>query len=447
MAIDMNLQSSNSAVRFQQRPDISRAPQRWIIWLISFGIFLPYTFGDTGKYVAAMLFIPALISFFSQGKRRVMACDIFVWAGTLWMVLVKIGWSEQPGVLFATGSDALAFIGSYMVARSFIYGELSLKEFVKALKVVAIALIALSFLDTLSGTFFISGLMSKILADPRLYVFADPKLHRSLFGVVVLRAASTFGHPILFGSFCSVAAAIFLSFDRSIARIVCYCGACMIGCFLSVSSAPLIGFVIVVFIDFYDRFLYTLSQRWTMLYIALAPIIFASFILSNNPLTWLLRNFTADPVDAYYRLLAWQNASEYIARSPIVGTDPIAWSTNEILGNTIDSVWLVLSLSYGLPMVALLLLGNLAACGVLTRKINRRSISYDILRLRTGFSLVLFLFAYLGLTVHFWGAMWMFWGLCLGIRISLEEYCLIPHFPHEQPGKLPANIEEYIVVR
>jgi hypothetical protein len=444
MAIDMNLQSSNSGVRFQRRPDISRPPQRWIIWLISIGIFLPYTFGDTGKYVTALLFLPALISFLSQGKRQVMACDIFVWAGTLWMVAVKIGWSEQSGVLFATGSDALAFVGSYMVARSFIYGEPSVKEFVRALKVVAVVLIALSLLDTLSGTFFISGLMGKIFADPKLYIFADPKLHRSLFGFVVLRATSTFGHPILYGSFCSVAAAIFLSYDRSIGRRVCYCGACMIGCLLSVSSAPILGFVIVVLIDSYDRFLYSHPQRWTILYIVLAPIICTSFILSNNPLTWLLRNFTADPVDAYYRLLAWQNAFEYIALSPIAGADPITWSKNEILGNTIDSVWLVLCLLYGLPMVALLLLASLSACGVLARKINRRLISYEILRLRTGFSLVLFLFAYLGLTVHFWGAIWMFWGLCLGIRTSLEEYCLAGPFPTRARKTSGQHLEEYI---
>ena len=224
MAIEMNLQFSNSGARFQYRPDLDKlpAPQRSVIWLISIGMFLPYSFGDTGKYVTALLFLPALISFLSQHKRHVMACDIFVWAATLWMVAVKIGWSEQSGVLFATGSDALAFVGSYMVARSFIYGEPAVNEFVRALRLVAVVLVALSLLDTLSGTFFISGLMAKILGDPKLYVFPDAKLHRSLFGFVVLRAASTFGHPILYGTFCSVAAAIFLSYDRSIVRRASY---------------------------------------------------------------------------------------------------------------------------------------------------------------------------------------------------------------------------------
>jgi hypothetical protein len=357
-----------------------------------------------------------------------MACDIFMWAGTLWMVAVKVGWSEQPGVLFTAASDALAFIGTYMVARAFIYGEPSVNEFVRVLKVVTVVLIALSLLDTLSGTFFISGLLGN--------VSFDPKLQRSLFGFVVLRATSTFGHPILYGTFCSVAAAILLSYGRSIGSRACYCGACMIGGLLSVSSAPIIGFVIVVLIDSYDRLLFSNQRRWIILYLMLVPIIGISFVVSNNPLTWLLRNFTADPADAYYRIFAWQNAFEYIALSPIAGADPITWSNDEILGNSIDCVWLVLSLLYGLPMVALLLLANVSACGALARKINRRLFSYELLRLRTGFSLVLFLFVYLGLTVHFWGAIWMFWGLCLGIRSSLEEYCRAGPFPASSPKEL-----------
>jgi hypothetical protein len=436
MAIDMNLQASNLGARFQRRADMSRPPRRWIIWLVSIGIFLPYTVGDTGKYVIALLFLPAFVSFFSQGKRQVMACDIFVWAASLWMVAVKIGWSEQSGTLTTTASDALGLIGSYMVARSFIYGEPSVREFVRALKVVVIVVVALSLLDTLSGTYFISGFIGKIFTNPRPYRAESPGLHRSLFGFGVLRAASTFAHPILYGTFCSVAAAIFLSYDRSIGRRAFYCGVCLIGCLLSVSSAPILGFALIVLIDCYDRFLYPHPRRWTILYIFSAFMICISFVLSNNPLTWLLRNVTADPADAYYRLLIWQGASDYIALSPIVGADSITWSTNEILGNTIDSLWLVLSLSYGLPMVALLLLASLSACGVLARKINRRLISSEILRIRTGFSLVLFLFAYLGLTVHFWGGIWMFWALCLGIRTSLEEYCLAGSLPTGSPKNL-----------
>jgi len=431
----MNLQPSNPtmrAMRAGRTANASRPARRWIIWFVSIGIFLPYTFGDTGKYVIALLSLPALFAFISlssKGRRRIMACDLFVWAAVTWMLLVKIGSSE----LFATASDALALFGSYMVARSFIYGEPAVREFIRALKIVALALVALSLLDTLTGTFFTVDLLGKFFQYPRAYGTAG--LHRSLFGFDVLRATSTFGHPILFGSFCSVAAAIFLAGGGSIFQRIFYSGVCLLGCVLSVSSAPILGVVIVAVVVAYDRLLHSSPQRWTILFVLLAVAACLSFALSNNPLTWLLRNLTADPFDAYYRLLIWANATDYIALSPIVGTDPVAWSTNEIL-HTIDSVWLVLAMSYGLPMVALLLLASLSACGVSTRKLNLRLASAAIVRARTGFSLALFLFAYLGLTVHFWGGVWMFWGLCLGIRASLEDYCSARSLSTSSPRNL-----------
>ena len=421
-----------------KRPS-SQPSRRWIIWLTSIGIFLPYTFGETGKYVIALLFLTTIhvlpISI-SQRKRQLMGCDIFVWAAAIWMVAIKIG---SPDVLFATCSEALAFVGSYMLARSAFYGEPAVKEFVRALKLIAIILIALSVLDTLTGTFFTNSAVATFFPRPVLRGEAV-EIHRSLFGFVVLRAKLVFPHPILFGTFCSVAAAIFLYSEQSMGRRVFYCGICFIGCILSISSAPLLGFALAVSIYLYDQFLQAYSSRWKVLLVMLAAAFCASFALSNNPLTWLLRHATLDPADAYYRLLIWQNAFEYIALSPITGADPASWASDEILGNSIDCVWLVLSLGYGLPMVALVLLASLSACGVFGRKINRRLVNLETLRTRTGFSLVLFLFAFLGLTVHFWGAMWMLWGLCIGIRASLEEYCLAGPLPTSSPTKLQPRL-------
>src|SRR5205823_9183901 len=219
---------------------------------------------------------------------------------------------------------------------------------------------------------------------------------------------------------------------------------CLIGVLLSVSSAPMLGCVIVFLVYAYDRLLGRYPPRWKMLYIIVMASIGTLFLASNNPLTWLLRNATVDPADGYYRLLIWQNAFEYISRSPIVGADPISWSTDEILGNSIDCVWLVLALEYGLPVVVLLLLASVSACGVFGRKIDRRFVNSGTLRMRTGFSVVMFLFAFIGLAVHFWGSIWMLWGLCIGIRASIEEYCLAGGVPSNTRQTSAQRIPRYI---
>ena len=45
-------------------------------------------------------------------------------------------------------------------------------------------------------------------------------------------------------------------------------------------------------------------------------------------------------------------------------------------------------------------------------------------RLRMAFTLVIVTLAIVGLTVHYWNGLWIFWGLCIGIRGSIREFSL-----------------------
>jgi len=118
--------------------------------------------------------------------------------------------------------------------------------------------------------------------------------------------------------------------------------------------------------------------------------------------------------------LIWEVTSNYIALSPITG---YAYEkvNNNIVDGTIDSIWLLYSLRFGIPVVILLFLTNVAAL------LPGKSVSVNgasdvhIDRMCTAFTLVISMFMFIGLTVHFWNYMLMFWGLCIGIRASLRE--------------------------
>jgi hypothetical protein len=71
--------------------------------------------------------------------------------------------------------------------------------------------------------------------------------------------------------------------------------------------------------------------------------------------------------------------------------------------------------------VLLLLLGILAACTWGGQR-EGAFLNLEMRYLRTGFSVVLTMFVFLGLTVHFWASIWLFWALCIGIRASIAEY-------------------------
>jgi hypothetical protein len=397
-----------------------------IIWTATAGIFLPYTLGSTGKYVIVPLFLPAIIVFFVgliKGRRRILACDFFILATALWMVAAEI---EASGTLsMATASDAIAFEASYMVACAYIFGEEAFLEFTRALKVVAIALILLSMLDTLSGQFLVSNAAVALFRGsnaglPQI-VHGGGDLHRVLFGIEVIRATSTFSHPILFGTFCTLAAALFLYSEKSLFLRAFYVVACLGGCILSISSAPLFAFVIVIFAYSYDSVLQRHSWRWKVFWVTLCGSLCLVVLSVDRPLGFLFNHFTFNPETGYYRLLIWTSAIQYIAMAPLTG-DPFLWTSDEILGNSVDSIWLVLSLKYGLPVVLLLLVATVTACVSIGRRGNVPSYDFDMRNMCTGLSLVLSMFVFIGLTVDFWDSLWMFWGMCIGVRASLLEY-------------------------
>jgi hypothetical protein len=396
---------------------------RWTIRITTIGTFLPYTIGQTARYVITPIALLAIRELFANPQRsskKFMACDFYLCLACLWMVSVKINSPE----LFGTASNAWALGASYLVGRVYVRDYQSAKYFVQLLKHVAIALVAIALLDTLTGRFLTHDLMTSLfhITEPAR---AQPKeLHRSFFGVTVLRAEGTFPHPILFGTFCTIAATIFVFCSEGGALKLASLWVCVIGCLVSISSAPFLGLVIAVSLYYYDRLTFPSRQRWRMLYAGGAVAVCGAFAVSNNPITWIFRHLTTDPADGYYRLLIWQNALLHIKLSPVMGADPISWSRNQILGDSIDCVWLVLALTYGLPAVALILVATASACGVLGHKKGMSPIDSQLMHYRTGFSVVLFLFALIGLTVHYWDQIWMFWGLCIGIRVSLEEYCI-----------------------
>lgn len=395
----------------------------WIIWVGTFGIFLPNTIGVTGKYIVAPLSLLAVIRFLvaiSNGSRRILACDLFVLATVLWMIGAEI--SVTGTLSLTTGSDALGFVGAFIVARAFIFGVQPLRTFIRALKFVAIALIAFSALDTLTGHFFINDAVATLFHDtPLLITKGTGDIHRELLGITVIRATSTFNHPILYGSFCAFAAAIFLYSEHRMFSRALYVGVCLLGCVLSISSAPLLAFMIIVSVYCYDQFFSRSPSRWKLFWMAVFSFIFTLCLLSDRPLGFFFDHFTFTPQTGYYRVLIWQNALNYIAISPFTGDGSI-WQADEILGDSVDSVWLVLSLLYGLPVSFFLLLATLAACVGIRPTGKRTSLSFGMQRLGTAFSVVITVFVFLGLTVHFWASIWLFWGLCLGIRASIKEY-------------------------
>ena len=239
--------------------------------------------------------------------------------------------------------------------------------------------------------------------------------------------SSTFDGSIQYGAFCSVAAAVFLYSESNVSRRIFYVGTCLLAGLSTVTSTFLIAFTIAVSTYGYDYILRHHAWRWKALVATLVTITIAIFMTRDDPFYFLVFHLTLDPTSGYFRLATWENAIGNIASSPLIGysfVDYFGDPDNYWNRASVDSVWLVLALRFGLPVVIFMLLANLGSFFSFGKKSAHRSSDPYMISMQTGFTLAVMLMVFNGLTVHYWNGPWVFWALCVGIRASLKEYSL-----------------------
>ena len=359
-----------------------------------------------GRLAIAFLLGPALFQLFRRGARFIIS-DFFACATAAWMI------AAVPSET-STYAEIVEFVGAYWVARAYFFGRPAIEAFLKALKFVVIALIVLAMLDFLSGRAIVLETSAKLFPIP----FFEAQYRASF-----VRAPSTFDTAELYGTFCAAAVAIFLYSGGSAIRYAIFCS---FGCLLSISSGPLLALVIVLFTFCYDCIMKGRAWRWKVFTFAIAIFLLVVYFASAHPVSWLVAHLTLDPSTGYWRVAVWDHTTAYLASSPYFGFgfldfgDPEDFFTHA----SVDSVWLVVALQFGVPTSVLLLLTVMASLFDVGRR--NGTLTYDpyVDRIGTGFTLAIMTLAVVGLTVHYWNALWIFWGLCIGIRGSVTEYSL-----------------------
>jgi hypothetical protein len=362
-----------------------------------------------GRAVVFLLVVPAIATLF-QSTRHSVPSDWFVVAMAGWMILASI---LNGGFRLYVGAEAGEFLFAYLIGRAFFLGRPALECFLGVFKVVTCCVIFLALLDTLSGRQFTLNLFGAATTP------LSTVIERYRWGLV--RAGSTFEGGELFGTFCVAAGAILIFSERSLPYRILYAGICFFGCFLSLSSGPLLGAVILAGVITYDFVLRFYAARWKVMVAALGLAVALAFLLSDHPIETIIRHLTFDPQTGYFRITQWELSFQKIAGSPITGYSfgymPIAsWQEWVYIGNSIDAVYLVEMLRYGIPMIILLLFG------IFLPFFAPATVEDHMARIRLGFSCAVVIVCVIGLTVHLWNSIWIFFSLCVGIRASFVEF-------------------------
>jgi hypothetical protein len=357
------------------------------------------------------LIVPAIYAWVRRGRRMLM-CDAVVAIMVIWMLAVASVTSNSESMSSAA-AVSMEILFSYIAGRAFFFEAPALDTFIRRLQLATIVAVAIAVFEVMTGRWLAHEMAAMIAGTPPL---------GAVFRQGILRATSTLDHPILFGVFCALVNVILLFWERRSDRRLMSSFVCLAGCLLSQSSAALMAYVLGVAAYGYEQLLHRIQVRWTIFWGLFASMIIAVMMVSQHPVGWLISNLTLDPQSGYFRILIWNLAFIRIEQSPLVGHS-FQMFGDPILDTTIDCVWLVDALRFGIPASALLFLANLAAIWPRRRS---RAIERDAYhdRMSLAFSAVLLLFIFSGITVHFWNYMWIFWGLCMGIRGALRENAL-----------------------
>jgi hypothetical protein len=404
----------------------TNSPHGFALTLALVGIFSPpvqISLGGAiltpGRAVTIFFLLPAFLILRRRSK-KLFAADLWIFLTSAWCLFAVL-WND--GFRPYAAIEILELFGGYMIGRAYVFGPTSLQTFIKIVKRISLVLILLACLDTLSGRRFTAETVAHLFS---LSFDAGETQYRN--GIV--RATATFPVAELFGLFCVVCTSLFLYSERRLTQKVLFAGLGIFGTVLSVSSGPILALAIVLGSFCYGVVFRKVPSRWRVLRNAIIGALLVGFlgdviVLGNDgthAILWIVRNFTFDPWTGYWRVETWQHALRYILAEPFTGmgfssiADP-----NDLFLRSIDSVYLVIAWRFGLPAVFFLIAAIISSVAERRSRIEVQPDSYMSV-VRTGFSLAIVAIAVIGLTVHLWDSTWIFWSMCMGVRVSIKEY-------------------------
>jgi O-Antigen ligase len=404
-----------------------RAPLLAAVVVIA--VFIPEAFGFLAfglRLTPARLVLLALSPYmlFSFGsllgshRYRFVLSDLLMPATLVWMIVALTKTEGLAAALKSGGVSGLELVGCYLMMRGALATGGQIHAVVRLFCIVAAIAGCLGLLDTLSGYHILRDQIAKLTG----YSYYHETLGGAddMYRLGLYRAEGVFEHPILFG--VVMAYALILAGNlRGRIKLLCRLG-CGLGLFLSLSSAPWMGFMVGIALWIFLGWA-PFPYRWSFL-IAAGSLLGAVFFMAMpNPFGWIFSHFTLDTESGYFRLLIWQYAGFDVMKSPIVGIGLKDWFRPDWMPASVDSLWLATAMVYGIPGSVLTALAVIAAGSLpVARKVsNAAIIGVRETRLADALGIAAFLTVFLGFTVDYWGASFMIVGLLAGIRAALGQ--------------------------
>lgn len=361
------------------------------------------------RVVLLVCFLPAFLKLISGRGIRVRACDVLFVLYNAWSVMVyMLHLGPGKGLEFG-GALALESLGSYVVVRAYVRNYESFRAVTGTLFLALLLVGSIAAVEAVSGVHFVHDWLRQVTG------YYHPVSGEKRLGL--LRAYSTFDHPILYGCFCaSILSLMWLTHDKTSHRVM-KSGAVAGFTFFGLSSAPLLTLMVQSAFITWEKLTRRHKDRVKILLALLVIGYVIIDLISTRPAyEAILMRVTLDPWTAFYRIQIWTFGIANIMEHPMWGIGQGDWERLRwMASSTVDAFWLVIPMRIGLPSITLLL----AAIAMLLVGVHKRRHRYRrdaaAERAAIAWTISFLALALVGLTVHYWNAMHAYFFFMLGL--------------------------------
>lgn len=369
--------------------------------------------------LALIVLLPIVIFRYLRGETRVSVADGLIGLGSAWMVLSFVVLFGLVEGIVRGGALVLDFAGAYFVARISIA---STTDFQRSLILIV------------PGALFAGIMMAAESISHRLLV---RPFWRDIFGALpryiqgevvgeleyqfemrlgLLRAFSTFSHPILGGGLLASLLPLYLfsslrGWPKFTGILAAAAG------FFSVSSAAILSLAVIIalsIVDFAKR--WAPQIRWHHIASLGAIMLLAAQIASANGIVTVISRFTINPATAYIRQMQWLYGIEAIKSRPIFGFGYDSIPAASWMTTSIDAHFLAMGIRHG-ALVPILLFVTIGWIMIkLGIRASREPSNRDLM---VGMNFAIFTLLIISMTVTYFGEANIWFMMVIGMGASL----------------------------
>lgn len=339
--------------------------------------------------------------------------DVAVLAHGFWSAMTTVMIYGGSGIQGA-GLYTLEFVTVYLMMRVYMQNLAQFRAVIGLLFILVVISVIAAVPEGLSGQRYIHDFARELTGFRYTY---DEEYRLGL-----LRSASFFEHPILFGLFCSATLGL-VWFTSTVSQRMWKAPIIFMGAFFAASSAPLLVFILQMWLIVIERLTRNMKKRVLKFSLFGAGVALILQLTTGRGVVGTIAMLTLNPGTTYIRRTQWQFAIDDVQRHFWFGFDPPTWTRPFWLAPSVDNNWLFMAMRSGVPAVVFLFSAMLLIWLALARR--GEAVPPLFSQMRKGWGMMILAVLFVGATVAFFGKLQPLLAFYIGFGAALAA-CPLP---------------------